>query len=64
MFGKTLKIYMKSGNVLVQKGCKDVRGKYNNEAVTSIGIDVHWWATRTVLVSSLCLQQIEGLVYE
>lgn len=56
-----LKIHMKSGKTLVQRGVKEYNFKYTSNEVIGINIELKWWAKFSVLVGTLALDQIEAI---
>lgn len=50
---------MKSGKTLVQRGVKEYSFKYSGDEITSVKIQLKWWASYSVLVGTLALSQIE-----
>ena len=56
-----LKLHMKSGKTLVQRGVKDCKYSYNSTSITALTITTYWWARQTILVPSIDLSQIEAI---
>jgi hypothetical protein len=59
-----LKLYMKSGNVIIIKGIKDIHYKYIGNEITALTVEWTWLAKkfsqkRGVLLKSVDLSQIE-----
>jgi len=59
-----LTIYMKSGNVIVQRGIKYWETKRNNQSgcLSEISVTYYWWSRRRIIFTSLVLEQIECIV--
>ena len=56
-----LKIHMKSGKTLSQRGVKSYKIRWDDHAITGIEFTLKWWAKTTVIVSSLDLGSIEAI---
>ena len=56
-----LKLHMKSGKTLVQRGVKTYTYRFSPESITYLSITTYWWAKQTILVPSVDLNQIEAI---
>lgn len=56
-----LKIHMKSGKTLIQRGVKDWSLKHNNQQMTELSIEVYFWSTLTIIMASLDLSSVEAI---
>ena len=62
-----LTLYMKSGNVVVQKGVVDFKVQYSENEVVSLRFEVRkgfFKPRQTIVMSTLDLSQIECMVRE
>jgi hypothetical protein len=61
-----LTFYMKSGNVIIQRGVKTWKTTYDPRLDTLTGIEVTFhpwpWSRKRIIFSSLVLEQIECIV--
>ncbi|HHZ95398.1 MAG TPA: hypothetical protein EYN67_07545 [Flavobacteriales bacterium] len=56
-----LKIHMKSGKTLVERGVKDFNLTYGDKGITQLEIILYWYHTRTVIMGALDLACIESI---
>lgn len=54
-----IKIHFKSGKTITQKGVKDYNVKFNGDDIVFLSLDLYWFASRTCLVPTVRLDQIE-----
>ena len=59
---KTVKIYMKSGNVIEQRHVKYVETQAINDELRYINIELYDEADRTIIMGALRLREIECVV--
>lgn len=56
-----IKIHMKSGKTLTQKGVKDYSIKYNNDQIVSVELELYWLFNFSIIMGSIDLKSIEAI---
>lgn len=67
LFGKkeeTLRIFMRSGNVMIVDRVTDYEIKYRGDVITYLKVEQHKDAKYVLIVGATNLSQIEGIVKE
>lgn len=50
-----LKIHMKSGKTLVQRGVKNYNFKCNSDEIKEVKIMLYWWSTFSIIVPTFTI---------
>lgn len=56
-----LKIHMKSGKTLVQRGVKEYNFTCIGGKITGVKLKLKWWASFTIVLGTLAPDQIEAV---